>query len=100
MVCLPILGIGYHCPHQKPDGWRCLFETTAALKGLMMQKRKTSLLAFAACMLSTAFAHAQFTAVINVPPSVAPTTIGSHTQVNVFDGGYLPYDFRAGSPNV
>jgi hypothetical protein len=32
-------------------------------------------------------AHAQYTTILNVPPDVAPITVLSGTQVNVFDGG-------------
>jgi hypothetical protein len=37
----------------------------------------------------TLTARAQFSTIINVPPEVAPATIDSNTQVNVFDGGSL-----------
>ncbi len=55
--------------------------------------------------------NAQFTTVINVPPDVAPDSIGSDTQLNLMDGGMLsgmPADpdnpnstgiFEAGSPD-
>lgn len=38
-----------------------------------------------------------FATVINVPEDAAPGGIGSDTQVNVYDGGYLPQHFSAGN---
>lgn len=43
--------------------------------------------------------HAQFTTVINAPPDVVPTTIGSSTQLNLFNGGSTLNDFKAGAPD-
>ena len=57
-------------------------------------------------------ANAQFTTIFNVPPDVAPDSIGSDTQLNLMDGGVLtgvPTDpddpdsqgiFAAGSPDA
>jgi hypothetical protein len=44
-------------------------------------------------------ARAQFTTVINVPPDVAPNSIGSNTQLNLFDGGSIGSSFDAGASN-
>ncbi|MEX0937922.1 MAG: PEP-CTERM sorting domain-containing protein [Pirellulales bacterium] len=41
--------------------------------------------------------EADFTTIINVPPDTMPASIGSHTQVNVFDGGMLFDGFEAGA---
>lgn len=38
-----------------------------------------------------------FDTVINVPPEVAPSEIGSSTQLNLGDGGVLPFNFQAGA---
>ncbi len=69
-------------------------------------------IAVAICLLTLCgVVHAQFTTVINVPPDVAPDSIGSDTQLNLMDGGMLtgmpanPDDpsslaiFEAGSPD-
>jgi hypothetical protein len=37
----------------------------------------------------------QFATVIDVPPAVAPASIGAGTQLNLADGGTLPSDFNA-----
>lgn len=42
-------------------------------------------------------AIAKFSTVINVPPDVAPSSIGSGTQVNMFQGGNIPSHFDAGT---
>lgn len=48
--------------------------------------------------LITCFEAAQaFTTVINVPPDVAPSTIGSDTQLNLFDGGSISPFLYAGN---
>jgi hypothetical protein len=44
-------------------------------------------------------AFAQFDTVISVPPDIAPDSIGSNTQLNVFAGGHTPFNFEAGSPD-
>ena len=38
-----------------------------------------------------------FDTIINVPPDVAPSEIGSNTQLNVFDGGMVGDNFVAGT---
>jgi len=40
---------------------------------------------------------AQFTTVVNIPPNAAPMSIGSDTQLNLFDGGTLTSYFVAGA---
>ena len=40
---------------------------------------------------------AQFQTTINVPPNVAPETIGTNTQLNLHDGGVLPANLGLGS---
>ena len=47
--------------------------------------------------LASALANAEFTTVINVPPDIAPSSIGSNTQLNLGIGGYLDYYFKAGN---
>ena len=53
--------------------------------------------------LVASHAFGQFTTVINVPPDPAPSSIGSDTQLNLFDGGTLPSSddapFNAGDPS-
>jgi hypothetical protein len=51
----------------------------------------------AALLVSPADVRAQFTTVINVPPEVAPTSIGSDTQLNLGDGGEIGSNFDAGA---
>src|SRR5687767_3641044 len=58
---------------------------------------------YAAAVLSlflVELASAQFTTVINVPPDVAPNSIGSFTQLNLFNGGVLTGGFEAGTPGT
>jgi hypothetical protein len=43
-------------------------------------------------------ACSQFATVINVPPDIAPSSIGSNTQLNLFDGGSISTFFDAGTP--
>jgi hypothetical protein len=56
-------------------------------------------------MVAIIASHAlgQFATIINVPPDPAPGSIGSNTQVNLFDGGVLPSSLGAslhvGDPN-
>jgi len=45
--------------------------------------------------LAATVCRAQFTTIINVPPQVAPSSILSGTQLNLFDGGMLPGGFFA-----
>ncbi len=47
------------------------------------------------CLQQAALA---FTTVYNVPPDIAPTVIGSNTQLNLFDGGVIGPSFDAGTP--
>jgi len=42
-------------------------------------------------------AQGEFATVINVPPARSPVSIGSDTQLNLFDGGSLPDNFAAGA---
>jgi hypothetical protein len=42
---------------------------------------------------------AQFATVINVPPDMAPASIGSNTQLNLSEGGSLGHSFDAGAIN-
>jgi hypothetical protein len=51
------------------------------------------------CLNASVFAFAQFATVLNVPPDAAPQSIGSNTQLNLFDGGVLPAGFEAGLAN-
>ncbi len=44
-------------------------------------------------------ASAQFTTIINVPPDIAPSSIGSDTQLNVWGGGSTPFLFEVGNPD-
>ncbi|QDT75730.1 hypothetical protein [Lacipirellula limnantheis] len=44
-------------------------------------------------------AHAQFATIIDVPPNLAPSIIGSNTQVNVFAGGAITGSVDAGLGN-
>lgn len=57
-------------------------------------------LTLAAALLPAAGRAHGFTTVINVPPDVSPVTIGSDTQLNLFDGGSIPDLFEAGAPGV
>jgi hypothetical protein len=41
--------------------------------------------------------QAQFTTIYNVPPDVAPSSIGTDTQLNLFEGGWVGSFFRAGA---
>jgi hypothetical protein len=41
---------------------------------------------FGICCAATT-AQGQFTTIYNIPPDVLPATIGSNTQINVFEGG-------------
>jgi hypothetical protein len=41
--------------------------------------------------------YAQFNTIINVPPAISPSSIGSDTQLNLFDGGSIGQDFDAGA---
>jgi len=47
----------------------------------------------------TAPASAQFTTVLNIPPNIAPNSIGSNTQLNLFNGGTIGNNFNAGASN-
>ncbi|TWT97708.1 hypothetical protein Pla108_18600 [Botrimarina colliarenosi] len=38
--------------------------------------------------------------IIDVPPAVAPTSIGADTVLNLFDGGELPADFQANAGSI
>ncbi len=49
--------------------------------------------------ISAQESNGRFTTVINVPPDVAPESIGSGTQLNLMDGGVLPGLVQAGSPD-
>lgn len=49
-----------------------------------------SVASLAATLHIASDARAHFTTVINVPPNAAPTSIGSHTQLNLHSGGTLP----------
>ena len=52
-------------------------------------------------MLCCAFPiRAQFATIINVPHDIAPSQIGSNTQLNLFDGGALTAYFHAGVSDV
>ena len=55
--------------------------------------------AIAIDLLFTATATAQFDTIINVPPNIAPISIGSNTQLNLFPGGQIGANFVAGSAN-
>jgi hypothetical protein len=44
-------------------------------------------------------AMAQFTTEINVPPDTVPESVGSNTQVNIFNGAMLAGGFNAGAPD-
>ena len=49
-----------------------------------------------AAVLLVTPAYCQFSNTINVPPQVAPRSIGSNTQLNVSEGGKLGFGFDAG----
>jgi hypothetical protein len=59
---------------------------------------RIALLACSVLLMMATAAHAQFDAVINAPPIVIGDheSIGSNTQVNVFDGGSIGPYFEAG----
>jgi hypothetical protein len=67
-----------------------------------MQPLTTKIQPLPACLLVAllpASLRAQFTTIINVPPDIAPTSIGSNTQLNLFDGGSIGINFDAGATN-
>ena len=61
-----------------------------------MKRLLNALLSVVFLMLAST-TGAQFTTVINVPPDVAPSSIDSDTQLNLFDGGTIGLLFDAGS---
>ncbi|MEX0937923.1 MAG: PEP-CTERM sorting domain-containing protein [Pirellulales bacterium] len=68
-----------------------------------MSERRVSLIVpsilIAVAILSGAgrSCEADFTTIINVPPDPMPTSIGSHTQLNVYEGAMLFHGFEAGA---
>ncbi|MEX0937924.1 MAG: hypothetical protein WDZ59_08675 [Pirellulales bacterium] len=58
---------------------------------------RSLLLAIVVLSAAARSSEADFTTIINVPPDTMPASIGSHTQVNVFDGGMLFDGFEAGA---
>ena len=58
---------------------------------------RASILAVAIALITSQCSLAQFDTIINVPPDVAPSSIGSNTQLNLFDTGVLQAGFQAGN---
>ncbi len=48
-------------------------------------------------LLCCSTTRGDFSTIINVPPGAAPNSIGSDTQLNLFDLGNIPNDFTAGA---
>src|SRR5262245_55380437 len=67
--------------------------TNAAMGTALMGR---AMLAVVCCCCADTIARGQFTTTYNVPPNVAPSTIFSNTQLNVFDGGAISNAFAAG----
>jgi hypothetical protein len=47
--------------------------------------------------ISPQISPAQFTTILNVPPDTAPSSVGSNTQLNLYDTGVIGNDFVAGA---
>jgi hypothetical protein len=65
-----------------------------------MQRISPKIRPLLACLLVAllpAALYAQFTTIINVPPDIAPNSIGQNTQLNLFDGGSIGDNFNAGA---
>ena len=48
------------------------------------------------CQMLNSSAFAQFSNVINVPPDPVPEFVGADSQLNLFDGGFLPVRYSVG----
>ena len=60
----------------------------------VLSSSRDTLLCFALfCCFAIGQAKGQFTTIINVPPDVAPSSIGSDTQLNLFQGIALRFVF-------